>query len=68
MRYQVKRIGNKFSVENEVTGYKYSKGTTKSKALGQLHLLNAVEHGFKQLHNYHSKIVPRGRRKNSMEK
>lgn len=68
MPYRMKKVGNKFSVENEVTGYKYSKGTTKSKALGQLHLLNAVEHGFKPIHNYHSKVVPKGGKRSILEK
>ena len=67
MPFRMKKIGNKFSVENEVTGYKYSKGTTKRKAMGQLAILNSA-HGFEPLHNYHSKVVPRGGKKNSMEK
>lgn len=68
MPYRMKKVGNKFSVENEVTGYKHSKGTTKVKALGQLHLLEGIKHGFVPMHNYHSKVIPKGKRKNSMEK
>ena len=64
----LKRHGNKFSIENEVTGYKYSKATSLQKSKGQLHLLNALDHGFVPMHNYHSKVVPRGGKKNSVER
>lgn len=68
MPYKIKQKGDNYSVINALTGKIHAKGTTKSKAMGQLHLLNAVEHGFKPLHNYHSKVIPKGKRKNSMEK
>ena len=68
MPLKMKKVGNKFSLENEVTGYKYSKATSLKKAKGQLHLLQAIDHGFVPMHNYHSKVIPKGKRKNSMEK
>jgi hypothetical protein len=68
MPYSIKRNGNKFSVENEVTGYKYSKATSLKKSKGQLHLLQAIDHGFVPMHNYHSKVIPRGIKKKSLEK
>lgn len=68
MPYQIKSKGNKFSVENEITGYKYSKGTTKKKALGQIHMLYGINNGFVPMHNYYSKVIPLGGKKNSMEK
>lgn len=68
MPYKILKHGNEYEVKNALTGKIHAKGTTKSKAMGQLHLLNAVEHGFKPIHNYHSKVVPRGKRKNSMER
>lgn len=68
MPYQLKKHNNKFSLENEVTGYKYSKATSLKKAKGQLHLLQAIDHGFVPMHNYHSKVIPRGGRKKTLEK
>lgn len=53
----------KYMVENELTEKIHAKGTTKKKAMGQLHLLNAIDHGFVPMHNYHSKVVPRGKKK-----
>jgi len=49
MPYQIRKLPNKnlYEVRNELTGLKHSKGTTHNKALGQLHLLNAIDHGFK---------------------
>lgn len=63
MPYKVKKHGDNYSVENALTGKIHAKGTTKKKAMGQLHLLNAVEHGFEPLHKYHSNVVPRGKHK-----
>lgn len=55
--------GKEYEVKNALTGKVHSKGTTKKKAQSQLHLLNAIDHGFVPLHNYHSKVVPRGKSK-----
>jgi len=63
MPYKVEKKGNMYKVENELTGKVHAKGTTKAKAMGQLHLLNAIDYGFIPLHKYHSKIVPKGKRK-----
>lgn len=63
MPYKMMKNGDKYSVENALTGKIHAKGTTKKKAMGQLHLLNAIDHGFVPLHKYHSTVVPRGKRK-----
>lgn len=68
MPYKIKHKGENYSVVNALTGKIHAKGTTKSKAMGQLHLLNAVEHGFKPIHNYHSKVVPKGGKRSILEK
>ena len=67
MPYKIKRKGDNYSVENALTGKIHAKGTTKKKAMGQLAILNSA-HGFESLHNYHSKVIPKGRKKNSIEK
>jgi hypothetical protein len=67
MPYKVEKKGDKFRVENELTHKVHSKGTTKAKAMGQLHLLNAIDHGFVPLHSYHSKNVPRGGKRKTLE-
>lgn len=68
MPYKIKKKGNEYEVKNALTGRVTAKGTTKKKAVGQLHLLEGIAHGFVPLHNYHSKVIPRGGKKNSMEK
>jgi len=68
MPYKMTKKGNEYEVKNALTGKVHAKGTTKKKAQGQLHLLNAIDHGFVPMHNYHSKVVPRGGKRNSMEK
>jgi len=68
MPYKMKKHGSEYEVMNALTGKVHAKGTTKKKAQGQLHLLEGIKHGFVPMHNYHSKVVPRGRKKNSMEK
>lgn len=62
MPYKMKKKGDNYSVENALTGKVHAKGTTKKKAMGQLAILNS-RHGFEPLHNYHSTVVPRGKRK-----
>ena len=49
---QTELIGNRKSVK---------------KAKGKLGVLTG-HHGFVPLHSYHSKVIPKGKRKNSMEK
>jgi hypothetical protein len=68
MPYAIKKKGNKFMVENELTHKVHAKGTTKAKAIGQLHLLNAIDHGFVPMHSYHSNNIPRHRKRKSLEK
>ena len=68
MPYKVKKVGDNYRVENDLTGKVHAKGTTKKKALGQLHLLNAIDHGFVPLHNYHSKNIPRAKKDRGLEK
>lgn len=67
MPYKIKQKGENYSVVNALTGKIHAKGTTKKKAMGQLSILNSA-HGFEPLHNYHSKVIPKGRKKNNMEK
>lgn len=64
----MKKVGNEYSVANALTGKVHAKGTTKKKAMGQLAILNGLHNGFVPVHNYHSKVIPKGKRKNSMEK
>ena len=45
MPYQIKKIGNKFSVINTQTHHIFSKGTTKKKAIKQERLLYGLENG-----------------------
>jgi hypothetical protein len=68
MPYKMKKKGDNYSVENALTGKVHAKGTTKKKAMGQLAILNGIHSGFVPLHSYHSKVIPRGGKKNSMEK
>lgn len=68
MPYAVKKKGNKFMVENELTHKVFSKGTTKARAQGQLHILEGIKHGFVPLHSYHSKNIPRGGKRKVLEK
>lgn len=46
MPYKIKKTDSKFEVMNIDTGRKHGK-TTKTKALRQMKLLRAIEHGFK---------------------
>lgn len=63
MPYKMIHHGNEYEVKNALTGKIHAKGTTKKKAQGQLHLLEGIKHGFVPLHNYHSKVIPRGKSK-----
>ena len=52
MPYAIQKITSgknkgKYKVVNTETGEVHSKGTTRSKAEGQVRLLRGVEHGFK---------------------
>lgn len=63
MPYKMKKKGDNYSVENALTGKVHAKGTTKKKAMGQLAILHGMDKGFVPLHSYHSKVVPKGKRK-----
>lgn len=68
MPYKIRKKGNEYEVMNALTGRVTAKGTTKKKAVGQLHLLEGIAHGFVPIHNYHSKVIPRSIKKKSLEK
>lgn len=67
MPYKMKKEGERYSVENALTGKVHAKGTTKKKAMGQLAILSGIDRGFVPVHSYHSSVVPKGK-KNKMEK
>jgi len=68
MPYRIKHHGSEYEVMNALTGKVHAKGTTKKKAMGQLAILNGIHSGFVPMHSYQSKVIPRGGKKNSMEK
>lgn len=68
MPYKMTKHGSEYEVRNALTGKIHAKGTTKTKARGQLHLLQAIDHGFVPMHEYRSKVIPRGGKKNKLEK
>jgi hypothetical protein len=47
--YQIRKVRNQnaYSVKNMITGHVHSYHTTKSNAMAQVRLLNAIDHGFK---------------------
>jgi hypothetical protein len=49
MVYIIRKLRNRnlYSVKNIETGQFHSKGTSKSNAIKQVHLLQAIDHGFK---------------------
>jgi len=46
--YKIRKIRNKnlYSVKNSKTNQIHSYATTKTKAMNQIRLLNAIDHGF----------------------
>ena len=48
MPYEIKKlVDNQYKVINKATGDVKSYGTTKGKAIRQVKLLNAIDHGYK---------------------